>query len=113
MTTPKQQPKFDLRQLYNSYVVNNTASNEQKTISVVEYGMLLEIINQQEETMQGETGEDLVAEFSGFVQSPFHVSWYAMPINEFKLESAIAQAINEKNDIVITQILPVRDLLDK
>ena len=109
MTTPKEQPKFNLRQLCTNYKVYNDNQTEVKCVSVVEYGMLREIINLQEETCVG----NVVEEFSGFVETPWHISWYAQPIETFNLEQAVSQAIKEKNDIVITQILPSVNLLAK
>lgn len=109
MSTPKEQPKFNLRQLCTNYTVYNDTKTETRTISVIEFGMLAEIIKLQEETCQGE----LVDEFSGFVETPYHVSWYCRPINEFDLAKAVEQTIREGNEIVITQILPPRILDDK
>jgi len=111
MTTQpdKQQPKFNLMQLCTRYNVYNDAKTEFKTIAVIEYGLLAEIIQMQQQTAQG----TLVDEFCGFVQSPYHITWYAQPIDKFNLEHAVNQCIGEGNDIVITQILPLEEITDK
>lgn len=109
MSNQKQQPKFNLMQLCTRYNVYNDVTKEMKSVAVIEYGLLAEIIQMQEETAQG----TLVDEFCGFIKSPYHASWYAQPIDKFSLEDAVNQAIHEGNDLVVTQILPLEETEDK
>ena len=104
--------KFDLQQLATSYNVYNDDKTQVKTVSVVEYGMLLEIILLHDEEAEVSGGE-LIDLFTGFVESPWHISWYAARIEQFNLQKAVTQCIREKNEIVVTQILPSEDFDDK
>lgn len=107
--------KFNLKTLGVNYTVLDQDTQETETICVVGSDELQHVIGEYVGVdYAGDTPhiKEILKGFKGFARSPYHITWYAAKQEEFDLSHAIIAARKEKNQIVITEILP-EDELDK
>jgi len=53
--------------------------------------------------------DNLLDLFTGFVDSPFEISWYSSTTDETPPMRAVMQAVKEGNQVVVVERLPLRD----
>ena len=92
-----------------------------KTVKVVRADLLFEVIRAHTLLIDDPHCEvtELLDLFTGFIKSPFDVTWYTTTDPKQPVQDAIKQAVMEGNEIVVIEILPMFDpdlggqLLDK
>ena len=101
--------KFDFKTVGTNYTILDQDTNETSSIRVVDANELFAAIGSYTSsnyTYINSHLTELLKSFSGFVRSPWDVSWYSAPENTFAVTNAIIQARREGNGTVIMEILP-------
>lgn len=105
--------KFNLKQLGVNYTVLDQDTQETETICVVSSEDLKQVIGEYigaDYTNIGPHIKEVLKGFSGFVRSPYHITWYAARQEDFELSNAIIAARRDQNTIVVTEVLPPEEL---
>lgn len=100
--------KFDLRNLGVKYTVLDKDTQQTELFSVIDADDLKSLIGEYSMSQYDHATpyiKDTIKRFTGFAKSPFHISWYSAPREEFDLSKAIIMARKEGNNIVVTEIL--------
>jgi hypothetical protein len=101
--------KFNLKELGVNYTVLDQDTQETETICVINSDDLRQVIGEYVGTDYTKVGlhiKEILKGFKGFARSPYHITWYTARQENFELSQAIIAARREKNQIVITEILP-------
>jgi hypothetical protein len=105
--------KFNLRELGVVYTVLDKTADKASNMRVIDFVELQaaigEFVGPDFLNVTPHVEQRLKA-LSGFVKSPYDVSWYAATREDFELSRAIMQARYEKNEIVIVEVLPSQEL---
>ena len=105
--------KFNLKELGVNYTVLDQDTQETETICVINSDDLRQVIGEYVGTDYTKVGlhiKEILKGFKGFARSPYHITWYASKQENFELSQAIIAARREKNQIVITEILPEEEV---
>ena len=105
--------KFNLKKLGVNYTVLDQDTQETETICVVSSEDLRQVIGEYVGSDYSRIGphiKEVLKGFKGFARSPYHITWYAAKQEDFELSKAIIAARKEKNQIVITEILPSEEV---
>ena len=104
--------KFNLKSIGTNYTILDKDTQDTDTIRVIDANELYAAIG----TYTGNSYTfinthliELLKSFSGFVRSPYDISWYSAPESSFMLQHAIYQARVEGNNIVVMELLPEKD----
>ena len=106
---------FDLRTLGTAqFNVQNKDSGELMTIRVIPSQLLYEVIRAHVLLLDNPDDPDsqhneLLNMFSGFAQSPEHVTWFTSSTELGSVEKAVMQAAREGNNVVVIEIIPRQD----
>jgi hypothetical protein len=105
--------KFNLKELGVSYTVLDKTADQASTMRVIDFVELKAIVGEyvgSNYTNLTPHISEVLKTLSGFVKSPNEISWYAAKKEDFELSRAIIQARQEKNTIVIVELLPTDDI---
>jgi len=105
--------KFNLKKLGVNYTVLDQDTQETETICVISSEEIRSVVGEYVGTDYTNIGphiQEVLKGFKGFARSPYHITWYAATSENFELSQAIIAARREKNQIVITEILPSEEL---
>ena len=105
--------KFNLEMLGVRYTILDQDTNETDIIRVVEFEELISTLGRfvgNAKTDITPHMEELLKQFHGFVSSPYKITWYVQIQEDFDLSKAIMAARKEGNNVIITQILPDKEL---
>jgi hypothetical protein len=81
------------------------------TVKVLDYALIHEIFRAHTLLLEDENVpvSDLIECFTGFVGTPYHITWYASRTIDDPPMRAVMQAIKEGNQIVIVERLARKD----
>lgn len=105
--------KFNLKQLGINYTVLDRDTQQSEMICVINSEELRAVIGEYIGNDYSNTDlhmKELLKGFKGFAPSPYHITWYVAKESDYQLRDAIQAARKEKNTIIITEILPDKEL---
>lgn len=105
--------KINLNQLGVIYTVLNKDTEEVSKIRVIDSREIYQIVRKvksQQGIPHKKEMKEALSGLTGFVKSPFHVTWYAATQDTYKVENAVSAAKKEGNKTVIIELLPDLEL---
>ncbi len=103
-------PKFDLSTLGGAQFTLATNDNIVQ-IKVLKSELVFEVIKAHTLLLDDPNCEttDLIDLFTGFVQTPYHITWVTTSNPNLPLERVVEQTIKEGNTLAVVEIIPYED----
>lgn len=103
--------KFDLSTLTGASFNVIDEMGATKTVKAIRAELLFEVIRAHTLLIEDPHCEvtELLDLFTGFIDSPYDVTWFTTTDPKQPVEQAIKQAVMEGNEIVVIEILPMFD----
>jgi len=103
--------KFDLSTISSATFNVTDGCGDIKVVRAIRAELLYEIIKAHTLVLEDPHCEvtDLIDLFTGFVASPYDVTWFTTHDTKEPVQKAIMQAAREGNDVVVIEILPMMD----
>jgi len=95
--------------------VHNTGTSELITIKVLKAELVYDIIRLHTAVLDEPDCEvdELIDMFTGFSQSPYHITWYTTDEPREAISRAVMQAAAEGNELCVLELIPKADPEDK